>query len=502
MSLAQSSPLLRGLITVSIMLATIMQVVDMTIVNVALPHMQGAMSATQDQISWVLTSYIVAAAITTPLTGVLAARFGRKRLMILSIVAFTIASMLCGSAQSLEEIVIYRLLQGMAGAALVPLSQAVLLDINPKENHGKAMALWGMGVMIGPILGPTLGGYLTEFYSWRWAFYINLPVGALAVIGIAFFLEETDRDRERRFDFLGFVLLSLAIGSLQLGLDRGQSLDWFSSPFIVLSLVLSGLTLYMFIVHIFTASKPFIEPALFKDRNFATGLFLMLSLGVMLFSSLALMPPFLQNLLGFPVITAGLVLAPRGLGTMFAMMLVGRMIGRVDTRFLLLFGFMMVTLSLAMMTKFSLDVGIWPIVYTGVIQGLGIGFLFVPLSTVAFSTLAPHFRNEGTAIFSLVRNIGSSIGISVVVTVLGQQAQRSHAEIGSQLSMFRQSLRPEMLGGLLDWTTTGGAAALNAEVTRQSLMIAYLNDFRLMMYLTLFAVPLLLLLRAPARHRA
>jgi DHA2 family multidrug resistance protein len=500
MSPGQETPLRRALITVSIMLATIIQVVDMTIVNVALPHMQGAMSATQDQISWVLTSYIVAAAIATPVTGVLAARFGRKRLMIASITAFTIASMLCGSANSLEQIVFYRLLQGTAGAALVPLSQAVLLDINPREKHGSAMALWGMGVMIGPILGPTLGGYLTEYYSWRWAFYINLPVGILAVLGTAAFLHETERDRERRFDFFGFVLLSLAIGSLQLGLDRGESLDWFSSPLIVASMVLAGLALYMFLVHIFTADKPFIEPGLFQDRNFSTGLFLMLTLGIMLFSSLALMPPFLQNLLGFPVITAGLVIAPRGIGTMFAMMLVGRLIGRVDTRLLLLIGFVLMAISLWEMAGFSLDVGIREVVYTGIVQGVALGFLFVPLSTAAFSTLAPRYRNEGTAMFSLIRNIGSSIGISIVITVLGHQTQTSHAEIGNHLSAFRDALDPEVLGGLWNWTTSAGAAALNAEVTRQAVMIAYLNDFRLMMYLTLLAVPLLLLLRAPAKR--
>jgi DHA2 family multidrug resistance protein len=490
-------PLRRALITVSIMLATIVQVIDMTIVNVALPHMQGSMSATQDQIAWVLTSYIVAAAVATPLTGVLAARIGRKRLLIISIIAFTIASMLCGFAQSLEEIVAFRILQGAAGAALVPLSQAVLLDINPPEKHGSAMALWGMGVMIGPILGPTLGGWLTEYYSWRWAFYINLPVGALALLGMALFLHETERDRARRFDVLGFVLLSLAIGSLQLGLDRGQSLDWFSSPVIVLSMVLAGLALYMFIVHIFTAEKPFIEPALFRDRNFATGLFLMLTLGIMLFSSLALMPPFLQNLLGYPVITAGLVIAPRGIGTMFAMMMVGRLIGRVDPRYMLLLGFTLVAISLYAMTGFSLAIGTGPVIYTGVIQGIGIGFLFVPLTTIAFSTLQPRLRNEGTAMFSLIRNIGSSIGISVVVTVLGREMQSSHAGIAAQAGMFRDALNPALHGGVWDWTTTAGAAALNAEVTRQAMMIAYLNDFRLMLVLTLLAVPLLLVLRRP-----
>jgi len=493
------SPLGRGLITVSIMLATIMQVIDMTIVNVALPHMQGSMSASQDQISWVLTSYIVAAAIATPLTGVLAARYGRKRLMLWSTAAFVVASMLCGAAASLEQIVVFRLAQGTAGAALVPLSQAVLLDTYPREKHGSAMALWGMGVMIGPILGPTIGGYLTEYYSWRWAFYINLPLGALALIGITAFLHETPSDRSRRFDFFGFALLSIAIGALQLCLDRGESLDWFSSQTIVLSVVVSALAFYLFVTHIFTSDRPYIEPALFRDRNFSTGLFLMLTMGVMLFSTLALMPPLLQNLLGYPVTTAGLLLAPRGVGTMVAMMVVGRLIGRVDTRLLLLFAFTLMAISLWQMAGFSLDVGIGPIIYTGVIQGVGLGFLFVPLSTISFSTLAPHLRNEGTSLFSLVRNIGSSIGISVVITVLGHQAQTSHAGIASTLNPFRGALQSGVAPGIWDLGTATGAVALNMEVTRQAAMIAYLNDFRLMMFLTLLAMPLLLLLRRPAR---
>jgi DHA2 family multidrug resistance protein len=494
-----ADPMKRGLITASIMLATIMQVVDMTIVNVALPHMQGALSATQDQISWVLTSYIVATAIATPLTGVLAARFGRKRVMLASMLAFVLASMLCGSAASLEQMVIYRVLQGAAGAAIVPLSQAVLLDTYPREKHGPAMALWGMGVMIGPILGPLIGGYLTEYYSWRWAFYINLPIGVLALLGSVAFLTESDLDENRRFDFFGFALLSLAVGAFQLMLDRGASLDWFSSQTIVVTCVIAGLAAYMFLVHMFTADKPFIEPGLFKDRNFATGLFLMLSMGVMMFSTLALMPPFMQNLLGYPVLSAGILLAPRGIGTMIAMMIVGRLIARVDTRWLLLCAFALLGVSLQLMTGFTLEVGAWPIVYTGFIQGIGLGFLFVPLSTAAFSTLAPRYRNEGAAMFSLIRNIGSSIGISAMITVLGQQAQTSHAELGNSLSALRLALQPSSLPAIWDWTTAAGAAALNGEVTQQALMIAYLNDFRLMMYMTLLAVPLLLLLRPSQR---
>ncbi|HEU4618378.1 MAG TPA: DHA2 family efflux MFS transporter permease subunit [Gammaproteobacteria bacterium] len=487
-----------GMITISIMLATIMQVVDMTIVNVALPHMQGNMSATQDQISWVLTSYIVAAAIMTPVTGVLAARFGRKRLFAGSVVGFTIASALCGWATSLDQIVIYRVLQGAVGASLVPLSQAVLLDTYPREKHGSAMALWGVGVMVGPILGPTLGGYLTEYYSWRWAFYINVPVGVLALLGILAFVPETERQPNRGFDFFGFAMLSIAIGSLQLMLDRGNSLDWFGSREIVAEAVIAALAFYMFLVHMFTAEKPFIEPALFKDRNFAAGLTLMFVVGVMLLATLALLPPFLQNLLGFPVVTAGLVLAPRGIGTMFAMLAVGRLVTRVDTRYLVLFGLTMTAISMWQMAGFNLEVGVRDIVVTGVVQGVGLGFIFVPLSTAAFATLDQRYRNEGTAMFSLIRNIGSSIGISLVVTVLGQRTQINHAGIGANLTPFRDAMH--WLPRMWDLGTPMGPVALEGEVTRQAVMLAYLDDFRFMTLMTLLAVPLLLLLR-PAPRR-
>jgi DHA2 family multidrug resistance protein len=494
-----AAPLNRGMITVSIMLATIMQVVDMTIVNVALPHMQGSMAATQDQISWVLTSYIVAAAILTPLTGVLADKLGRKRLFVACVVGFTLASMLCGAATSLEQLVAFRVLQGALGAGLVPLSQAVLLDSYPREKHGSAMALWGVGVMVGPILGPTLGGYLTEYYSWRWTFYINAPLGVLALLGVLAFVPETDRKSGRGFDFFGFALLSIAIGALQLMLDRGNSEDWFASREILLETVTAGLALYLFLVHMFTTDRPFIEPGLFKDRNFSVGVSLMLMVGVMLLATMALLPPFLQTLLGFPVLTAGYVLAPRGLGTMLAMLVVGRLIGKIDTRWLVLFGLALMALSLWQMTAFTSEVGTWEIVYTGVVQGVGLGFIFVPLSTIAFATLAPRYRNEGTAMFSLARNIGSSLGISVVMTLLGRQAQVSHAGLVESLTPFRAALQSPWLPPFWDWTTAAGAVALNREVTRQAMTIAYLNDFRLMMYITVLALPLLLLLR-PSRR--
>jgi DHA2 family multidrug resistance protein len=499
---AAAPPLNRGMVTISIMLATIMQVVDMTIVNVSLPHMQGNLSATQDQIAWVLTSYIVAAAIVTPLSGVLADRLGRKTLFIWTVVGFTLASMLCGMATSLEQIVAFRILQGAFGAPLVPLSQAVILDVYPREKHGSAMALWGMGVMVGPILGPTLGGWLTEYYSWRWAFYINVPVGALTLLGILTSMPQSERRPNRSFDFFGFALLSIAVGALQLMLDRGDSQDWFSSREIVIETVVAALAAYLFLVHMFTAEKPFIEPGLFKDRNFAAGVLLIFMVGVMLLATMALLPPFLQNLLGFPVIETGYLMAPRGIGTMVAMMVVGRLIGKVDTRALVFFGLALMGYSLYEMSKFTAEIGAYEIVYTGVFQGVGLGFIFVPLSAVAFQTLAPRFRNEGTAMFSLMRNIGSSIGISIVVTILGHETQVSHAALSETLTPFSHALNGPWVPQMWDWTTEVGKLALNREVNRQALTIAYLHDFRLMMYLTLLALPLLFLLRAPRRQPA
>ncbi|WP_136418963.1 DHA2 family efflux MFS transporter permease subunit [Herbaspirillum sp. ST 5-3] len=492
----------RGLITLSVMLATIMQALDTTIANVALPHMQGSMSATQDQISWVLTSYIVAAAIFMPLTGFLTARFGRKRIFMWAVVGFTVASMMCGAAQSLTQIVLFRLLQGVFGASLVPLSQSVLLDTYPREQHGSAMALWGVGVMVGPILGPTLGGWLTEYYNWRWVFYINLPFGMLAWLGLAAYVRETETDRTRRFDLLGFALLSISIGALQMMLDRGESLDWFASAEVMIEAMLAGLCFYLFVAHIFTDEHPFIEPGLFKDRNFAVGLLFIFIVGIILLATMALLPPFLQNLMGYPVIDVGYVLAPRGIGTMVAMMVVGKLSGKVDVRYQIFLGLMLTSLSLWEMTHFNTDIGSWDVVRTGVIQGLGLGFIFVPLSTITFATLAPRYRNEGTALFSLLRNIGSSIGISVVITKLSQNLQANHAALADYINPFNLALRQAVEAGAYNLNTPQGLAAINGEVTRQAATLAYLQDFRLMMWITLAAVPLIVLLRAPAKKAA
>ena len=489
----------RGAITVCVMLATIMQALDTTIANVALPHMQGSLAATQDQISWVLTSYIVAAAIITPPTGFLAARFGRRQIFSWAVGGFTLASMLCGIATSLDQIVFFRLLQGVFGASLVPLSQAVLLDTYPRERHGSAMALWGVGVMVGPILGPTLGGYLTEYYNWRWVFFINLPFGILALLGILSFVPETDREHKLPFDSFGFATLSIAMGALQLLLDRGELKDWFGSREIVLEATLSGLCFYLFLVHTLTYARPFINPQLFRDRNFVTGLAFIFLIGIILLATLALLPPYLQNLMGYPVIDTGFVLAPRGIGTMIAMMIVGRLIGRFDSRLLVLAGLCLTALSLWEMTGFTPDISSWDIMRTGFIQGVGLGFIFVPLSTITFSTLPPQFRTEAAGLFSLMRNIGSSIGISIVIYLLSRNTQINHASIVEQVNPFNPMMQHPWLPQTWTLRAVDGLAALNAEVNRQASAIAYVDDFVLMMWIIVFAAPLLLLLRQPRR---
>ena len=484
----------RPLITVCIMLATVMQVLDTTIANVALPNMQGSLGATRDQITWVLTSYIVAAAIVTPLTGWIADRFGRREVFIASVAGFTAASMLCGIASSLPLMVSFRILQGICGAALVPLSQAVLLDINPREKHGQAMALWGAGIMVGPIAGPVLGGWLTDTFDWRWAFYVNLPVGALALLGMLIYLPKSER-RQRGFDFFGFAMLSLAVGALQMMLDRGDQLDWFSSAEIWLELGLAVSGAWVFVVHTATAGRPFLDPQMFRDRNLTTALLLIFMVGIILLAGLALMPPMLQNILGYPVISAGMVLAPRGVGTMISMILVGRLVQRVDARVLIFFGLSVTVYSLYQMTGFSPQMGEAPIIVSGIVQGLGLGFVFVPLSTLAFATLEPRFRTDAASLFSLVRNIGSSIGISIVTVQLAHNLAVNRTELVSALTPSNQNL---------DAITRIGSnqlvlSMLDNEVTKQSLMIGYIDDFKLMMLITLAVIPLVFFLRKPAR---
>ena len=489
----------RGLITLSVMLATTMQALDTTIANVALPNMQGNMGTTQDQISWVLTSYIIATAIFMPLTGFVSNRFGRKRIFIWSVVGFTVASMLCGAAQNLTQIVSFRVLQGIFGASLIPLSQAVLLDIYPRERHGSAMAMWGVGVMVGPILGPSLGGLLTEYYNWRWVFYINVPFGLLAWFGLTSFLPETKIDRSKRFDLLGFTLLALSIGALQMMLDRGHSLNWFNHIEIIIEACVSGLAFYLFIAHMFTHKHPFIEPALFKDFNFNVGLIFIFIVGFTMFSSLVLLPPYMQSLMGYPVIDVGNILAPRGIGTMLSMFAVARLSGKIDDRYIIFAGITLSAYALWEMTFFTPNVDSFEIIFTGILQGVGMGFIYVPLSTIAFSTLSPHFRGEATALYSLLRNLGSGIGISVVISYLSVHTQANHAAFSSFINPFNLALEQAMESEVFQLGNLQTLSILNAEVTRQAAGLAYLQDFRLMMWVTLAMLPLVLFLK-PVSH--
>jgi DHA2 family multidrug resistance protein len=496
---AAAQPINRPAVTLCVILAVIMQALDTTIANVALPYMQGSVSASADQINWVLTSYIVAAAIMTPPSGFLANRFGRKRVLMMAVVGFVVASVLCGIAQSLLQIVAFRLLQGFFGAALVPVAQSALLDIYTVEERGSAMALFGVSVMVGPVLGPVIGGWLTDHYSWRWVFYINVPLGVLAFAGLSFFLSETRTSAAAKLDWLGFGSLSIAIAAMQVFLDRGAQLDWFSSFEILIEAVVCASALYIFLVHTFTAKNSFVNPSLFLDRNFSVGMLFIFIVGITYLASLALLTPYLQTLMGYPVVTAGIVMGPRGLGTMACMFLVGRLIGRVDIRLLLMTGLLLTALAMYDMTGWNPNVSQWTIAVTGFIQGAGLGFLFVPLNTVTFATLAPEQRADGTGLFNLSRNVGSSVGISVVSYLLIRNNQVNHATIASHVTAFNHAFDSGIVRGALSPWTAGGRAALDQVIQTQASIISYIDDFKLMMILSLAAIPLVLLLRrAPA----
>jgi DHA2 family multidrug resistance protein len=492
----------RTAITLCVSLATLMQALDTTIANVSLPHMQGTFAAGPDQIGWVLTSYITAAAIMTPPTGYLAGRFGLKRLFLVAIAGFTVASMLCGVAQSLTQIVLFRILQGAFGAALVPLSQSVLIAIYPRERQGTAMALFGLGVMAGPILGPVIGGWLTEHYTWRYVFYINLPVGALGFVGMTAFLPESRGNAQAKLDWFGFATLSIAIGALQILLDRGETQDWFGSGEIWIEAIVAASAFYIFLVHTFTSDKPFVQPALFRDYNFAAGTIFIAVVGLTYYASLALQPPYLQDLMNYPVVTSGLVMGPRGIGTMAAMLVVGRFTGRVDTRLLLGIGLGLTAWAFYDMTGWTPDISESEIIVVGVIQGAGLGFLFPPLSAVALATLPPERRTEGAGIYNLSRNIGSSVGISVVNALLTTNTQVNHADIVTHITSVNRALQTPSIAQFLNPVTAAGRAALNAMVTQQAQIIAYIDDYKLLMIATLAVVPLLIIFRRPSQDGA
>lgn len=492
----------RAAITVCVILAALLVALDTTIANVALSYVQGSVSATQDQMGWVLTSYLVAAGIMTPATGFLTERFGVKRVLLGSVAGFTVASMLCGIATSLPEIVLFRLLQGVFGAPLIPLSQTVLMNIYPKEKQGSAMALWAVAVMAGPAIGPVLGGWLTSAYSWRYVFYVNVPVGLAAFAGLWFFLSSGSENARAKLDWLGFGMLSLAIAAFQVLLDRGAQLDWFSSNEIQIEALIAASAFYIFLAHILTARDPFLRPSLLKDPNFIAGTLFGVVLGLTFYASLALQPPYLQTMMGYPILTTGLVLAPSGLGQMAASMLAGRLIGKVNTRILLALGLSFTALAFYGRTGWTPDISPATIILNGLLQGAGLGVIFAPLSMVALSSLPAENRAQGAGFFTLLRNMGSSSGIALVNALLVRNTQANHADISGYVTATNPGLLDPAVAHTLSPYSAGGRAALDAMVTNQAQVIAYIDDYKFLMLATLAMFPLLLVFRTPAAGSA
>jgi DHA2 family multidrug resistance protein len=515
----------RRWLTLVVMMATIMQALDGTIANVALPNIQGSLSSTQEQVAWVITSYIVSAAIMTPLAGFCAVRFGVRRILVSSVIGFTIASMLCGAAQTLPQLVLFRTLQGVCGAALVPLSQTLMMEAYPREEQGKAMAMWGVGTMLGPITGPTLGGWLTDEYTWRWVFYINLPVGILCAVGLMILVKNKASDTPRPFDLLGFTLLAIAIGTFQLMLDRGEQIDWFGSKEIIIEAIVAAVAAGMFVIHMLSDDHPFLPRDLFRDRNLMLGMIFTGITGLLMIVTATLLPPFLQQLKGYPVFTTGVVMAPRGIGTMLSMLVVSRLIGRVDARWLIAVGLCLCGLSLYDMTLFTLDVSKGRVVWNGFLQGIGLGLVFPPLTTLAFATLSARVRTEGAAINALMRNLGASIGVAALEALLVRNIQVSRSALAENLTVFNPLWRlgttpiehgiPVDRSRIIDYMTPFGGgwpfgavpvddisklvAVWSEELNRQAAMIAYLNDFRVLAIATVAFIPLLFFMRRQAQ---
>jgi DHA2 family multidrug resistance protein len=487
----EASPIV---ITMVVMLGTFMTILDSTIANVALPHMSPSLGAASDTITWVLTSYIVATAIATPLTGWISERIGRRQLFLWSVVGFTAASAACGLAQSLPEMVVFRMVQGATGAFLAPIGQSYVLDVWPQSKHGKAMAWWGVGIMVGPILGPVIGGWLTDSFDWRWVFFINLPIGIVTVFLAAAILPRAV-SQPRRFDLLGFMLLGIGVGALQLFLDRGQQLDWFGSWEVRIECGLAIAALWAFGVHVLTSDHALIDKRMLADRNVMTGFLFITVVGLLLVGTTALLPTMVQTLFGYSVVGSGVLQMPRGIGMMLAMMAAGQIIGKVDTRLLIFVGLCLTSAAMYGMSLFSPIMDSMPFTVTGFLQGAGLGLIFVPLNTLAFATLPPALRTDAAGFYMLLRNIGGSVGISLAVGILARQTQISHADIGSALTPMRVPWADSAIAQLIGADAV--IAILDGSINKQALMIAYLDVFRMLFWVTIVMMPLVLLLKKP-----
>lgn len=494
---AYEKPFELRIVVICAMAAMFMQTLDQTIANVALPHMQGSLAASRDQITWVLTSYIVAAAVMTAPAGWIASRFGKKNFMIVCILGFTVSSVLCGAAQNLEEIIIFRLLQGAFGAALGPLSQTIMFDLFPPEKRGSVMAIWGMGIMLGPILGPTLGGFLTDSYTWRWVFYINVPFGIASAAGLWIFFKESPQDSSMRFDWFGFGLLFLALGALQLMLDRGTDQGWFGSTEIIAELIIGGLGVYLFMVHLLTTKNPFIPLQLFSDGNFVSSLTLMFITGAVLVASSALLAPYLQNLGGYTVTESGLLMMPRGLGTMMAMMFAGRFTQRIDPRFLIGGGTILLLWSMWDMSGWTPMVSVWTLSIVSFVQGFGMGFVFVPMNLIAFATLPQNLRTDGSAVMNLLRNLGAAVGVSITTTVLTSSTQIAHSQLAEHVSPFNRALGVNAQSLFWNPQLPFGLQQINRVIEWNAQSIAYTNDFLFMFFLFLPSLAIIFFMKRP-----
>ena len=496
------------IIAISVMFCTFMEVLDTTVVNVSLPHIAGNLSATVDEVTWVLTSYLVANAIILPITGWLSNYFGRKRLLMFSVVGFTAASFLCGIAPTLPLLIVFRLLQGACGGALQPLSQAVLLESFPPDQRGKAMGFWGLGIVVAPVLGPVLGGWLTDSYSWRWVFYINLPVGILSIIMVQMFVFDPSYIKRSKagIDYWGIGMLAVWVGALQIAFDKGQELDWFSSRFINILLAVCGCFLIAFLVREFVADHPVVNLRVFKLPSYSTGVFLMTVLGFVLYGSIVIIPIWLQTLLGYPAMTTGWTMAPRGMGSMIGMPIIGMTIGRFDARKVLALGLLLGAISTFQMARLSLDVGYWDLFWPQAIQGFGLSMVFVPLTTISMNPVPREAMGNATSLFNLMRNLGGSVGIASVAMMNTRFQQKYTAILGEHVSatspqseqMF-SSLRGMFLStgsgaGLADQRAY---ASLFGMVERQAAMRAFVDVFYLLTLAFLAMIPLILIMRKP-----
>lgn len=489
----------HGVAVAGIMLATILPLLDTTIANVAIPHMQSALGATPESIMWMLTSYMIAHAIGMPLTGWLAERIGARRLFLLSTTSFIITSMLCGIAMSLEAMVIFRSLQGLSGAFILPLSQSLMLDISRPSQHPKMMTIWGLGAVMGPILGPLIGGWLTENWDWRWVFFVNVPLGILALVLLYFTLPERPQKKRRQFDLFGFSILALGLSALQLMLDRGHHVDWFDSLETWIYFGITVSSLWVLIVHFVTAKAPLFDRAMFGDVNFLISFVFMTLVGIVIYATMALLPPMLQSLMNYSVFDTGLVLAPRGIGAMVAMQLSNRMAAaNWDPRISTAIGFACAIWSLYDMAHWSLYVSQSHIIWTGVIQGFGVGFVSLPVFIIAFATLEPRLRTDASGLLNLSRLVGSSVGISVVTAQLARTIQTSHSDlVGSMRNPASDIVDVATISGFREFSESALRLA-DIEINRQAAMIGYVNDFWLIMWATVVAAPLILLIRRPA----